>query len=207
MQNENPSWIVLAHLLRPQGRKGELLAELLTDFPERFKEHPQVFLIQPEFQGKPDEARKVEITSSWLPLGRNKGRIVLQFEGIDSITGAEAIAGLDLVVPFAERLPLDSESTYISDLVGCTVYDNGAAIGIIEDVEFPTTSDGSVRLDDAAPILEVKSVDGDEVLIPFAKEMIQKIDVAQKRIDMKLPDGLIDINRAPENINRTPENR
>ncbi len=199
MQNENPSWIVLAHLIRPQGRKGELLAELLTDFPERFKEHPQVFLARPGFQGKPDEVRKVEITSSWLPLGRNKGRIVLHFAGVDSITGAEAVVGLDVVVPFAERIPLDSESTYISDLIGCTIYDEDAAIGTIEAVEFPTTPDGSVRLDDVPPILEVKSVDGDEVLVPFARAMIQKIDVVQKRIDMKLPEGLIDINRTPEN--------
>jgi len=199
MQNENPSWIVLAHLLRPQGRKGELLAELLTDFPERFKEHPNVFLAQPDFQGKQDEARGAKVVSSWLPLGKSRGRIVLHFAGIDSISEAEAIAGLDVVVPSAERLPLDSESAYISDLVGCTVYDKGAAVGVISDVQFPTSPDGTSRLDDAPPILEVQSAEGDEILIPFAKTMIQRIDVAEKRIDMKLPIGLVDINRASGN--------
>jgi 16S rRNA processing protein RimM len=198
MQNDNPSWIVLAHLLRPQGRRGELLAELLTDFPDRFKERPQVFLAEPDFKGKPDEARGVEVTSAWLPLGKNKGRIVLHFAAIDSISAAEAVAGMDVVIPFAERLPLDEESVYTSDLVGCTIYDNGAVIGVVEDVQFPTTPDGNSRLDDAAPILEVKSVEGDEVLIPFARAMIQEIDVAQKRIDMTLPHGLISINRTPK---------
>ena len=131
MQNDNPSWIVLAHLLRPQGRKGELLAELMTDFPDRFKERPQIFLAPSGFKGKSDEARNVEVTSTWLPLGKNKGRIVLHFAGIDSISDAEAIVGMDVVIPFAERLPLDDESVYTSDLVGCTIYDNGVAIGVV----------------------------------------------------------------------------
>ncbi len=175
------------------------MAELLTDFPERFKQHPDIFLTQPDLQGEQDEARSATVVSFWLPVGRNKGRIVLHFDGIDSISDAEAIVGLDVVVPFAERLPLDSESAYISDLVGCTVYDNGIAIGVVSDVQFPTASDGTTRLENGTPILEVQSPERDEILVPFAKTMIQKIDIAQKRIDMNLPNGLIEINRMPPN--------
>jgi 16S rRNA processing protein RimM len=191
-------WIVLAHLLRPQGRKGELLAELLTDFPERFEGERRVFLAPPNFAGEEAEARAAQVVSFWLPVGKNEGRIVLQFAGIDSITAAEGIAGLDVIVPYEERLPLDEESEYISDLIGCTVYDGSAAVGVIDDVQFPATPDGGRRLAEAAPLLSVLSPDGDEILIPFAKAFLVGVNVKEKRVDMVLPEGLVEVNRASE---------
>jgi 16S rRNA processing protein RimM len=191
-------WIVLAQLLRPQGRKGELLAELLTDFPERFEDRRRVFLAAPGFSGTPAEARSAEVVSFWLPVGKNDGRIVLQFAGVDSISDAEAIAGLEVIVPEEERMPLDEDSAYISELVGCTVYDGAAAVGVVEDVQFATTTDGGRRLADAAPLLAVRSIKGDEVLIPFAKDFLVGMDTVAKRIDMILPVGLIDVNRSIE---------
>jgi len=193
-----PSWIVLAQLLRPQGRKGELLAELLTDFPERFEGHGRVFLAPAGFSGAQEEARSVEVTSSWLPVGKNEGRIVLQFAGIDSISNAEAIAGLEVIIPAEERLPLDDESVYISELVGCTIYDGAAIVGVVEDVQFPSTPDGGRRLTDAAPLLAVRSPEGDEVLIPFAKAFLVAMNTDAKRIDMILPVGLVEVNRSVE---------
>ena len=121
MTKSSPSWLVLAHLLRPQGRKGEVLAELSTDFPERFEEHKRVFLARPGFAGEASEARSTEVVSFWLPVGKNEGRIVLQFAGVDTISEAELIAGLEVIVPYEERLPLDDDATYISELIGCTV--------------------------------------------------------------------------------------
>jgi 16S rRNA processing protein RimM len=192
----NPSpWIVLAHLLRPQGRKGELLGELFTDFPERFEERKQVFLAPTGFSGEAAEARSAEVVSFWLPVGKNEGRIVLQFAGIDTITLAEGLAGLEVLVPDEERMPLDEESVYISELIGCTVYDGSTAVGVIADVQFPATSDGARRLEDAAPLLEVTSEDGDEILIPFAKAFVIGVDAEAKRVDMALPVGLLDVNR------------
>jgi 16S rRNA processing protein RimM len=193
-----PSWIVLAQLLRPQGRKGELLAELLTDFPERFEGQGRVFLAPAGFSGAQEEARSVEVTSSWLPVGKNEGRIVLQFAGIDSISDAEAIAGLEVIIPAEERLPLDDESVYISELVGCTIYDGAAIVGVVEDVQFPSTPDGGRRLTDAAPLLAVRSPEGDEVLIPFAKAFLVAMNTDAKRIDMILPVGLVEVNRSIE---------
>ena len=191
----SPSWIVLARLLRPQGRKGELLAELHTDFPERFEEKRRVFLAAPGFGGTVAEARAAEVVSYWLPLGKNAGRIVLQFAGIDSISDAESVAGLEVIIPEEERQALDEDAAYISELVGCTVYDGGAAVGVVEDVQFPTTPDGGRRLAEAAPLLVVRSHEGDEVLIPFAKAFLVAMDTNAKRIDMTLPAGLIDVNR------------
>lgn len=195
--NASP-WIVLAHLLRPQGRKGELLAELFTDFPERFDERKQVFLAPSGFDGEAAEARSAEVVSFWLPVGKNEGRIVLQFAGTDTITQAEQLAGLEVLVPGEERMPLDDESVYISELIGCTVYDGPAAVGVVADVQFPATADGARRLEEAAPLLEVTSADGDEILIPFAKAFVVGVDTKARRVDMALPVGLLDVNRAAQ---------
>jgi 16S rRNA processing protein RimM len=197
MTQDTPSWIVLAHLLRPQGRKGEVLAELFTDFPERFESQKRVYLAAPGFDGEADDARAVEVMAFWLPVGKNQGRIVLHFAGIDSISDAESIAGLDVVVPREERLRLDDESVYISELIGCTVFDGVRAVGVVEDVQFAMTADGARRLDEAAPLLTVISPDGDEVLIPFAKSFLVSVDTEAKRIEMMLPEGLIEVNRSP----------
>jgi len=195
MTNSSPSWIVLAHLLRPQGRKGELLCELLTDFPERFTDCKRVFLAPPGFAGEASEARTMEVVSHWLPVGKNEGRIVLHFAGVDSISDAEPLAGLDVIVPQEERLPLDEDSVYINELVGCTVFDGATAIGTVTGVQFAMTADGARRMEDAAPLLAIASVQEDEVLVPFAKEFIVALDMRARRIDMALPQGLLDINR------------
>jgi 16S rRNA processing protein RimM len=189
------AWVVLAHLLRPQGRKGELLADLLTDFPERFNDHARVYIAKPGFEGKPSEAHETHVVAHWLPTGKNQGRIVLQFADINSISEAELWAGREVIIPLDERLPLDNEENYISDLIGCTVYDGAVTVGLIEDVHFPTTSDGSRRLEDAAPLLTLSSPEGNEVLVPFVKAFLVRIDTQQKRVEMKLPEGLLELNR------------
>ncbi len=171
--------ITLAHLLRPQGRKGELLAELLTDFPERFT-------------GRNVRAGAVDYTveSYFLPVGKNAGRVVLKFAGVDSINDAEKLNGLYVTIPAEERVPLGEDETYVSDLIGCTVLDGDRAVGIVDDVEAP---EGSVALD-LASMLVIKSDDGGEHLVPFVKAYIVSIDTANKRIQMKLPEGLIGLN-------------
>lgn len=189
-------WIVLAHLLRPQGRKGEILAELFTDFPERFEERTRVFLAKPGFTGTDAEARTMTITNHWLPVGRNHGRIVLTFDEIDSIDKAETLGGLDVLVPASERVELDEDEEYVSDLIGCVVYDGSVVVGTVVDVEFPTSPDGTRRLEDAAPLLTVKTDAGDEVLIPYVQSFLTGVDAENKRIDMVLPAGLIDVNRS-----------
>ena len=195
MSTSSLSWIVLAHLLRPQGRKGELLAELLTDFPEKFEERKGVLLAPSGFDGDRASARPAEVVAHWLPVGKNEGRIVLQFAGVDSISAAEALAGMDVLVPREERVALEDGAVYISELAGCSVYDGNTLIGTIADVQFATTPDGARRLEEAAPLLVVTSTDDEEVLVPFAKAFLAGIDIAAKRINMNLPEGLLDVNR------------
>lgn len=198
------SWTVLAHLLRPQGRKGEILAELLTDFPDRFSQRDQLFLAPAHFIGDPSDPRLrlAEVVSHWLPVGRNHGRIVLHLAGADSIEEAEELAGLELIIPTAARVPLDEESDeqYIDDLLDCQVFDLAGSdpetsVGTVTAVDFPTTPDGSRRLAEAAPLLTVLTPDGQEILIPYVQTFLVTLAPAAKRIEMRLPQGLLDLNR------------
>ncbi len=187
-------WTVLAHLLRPQGRKGELLAELLTDFPERFADRTGVFLAGPGFAGTPEKARPALIAAHWLPVGKNAGRVVLSFAGVDSINMAEPLCGLDVLIPSEDRVALEPGSEYIDDLVGCTVFDGEEPIGAIASVEFSTTPDGTRKLPDVAPLLTVVTKGGDEILIPYAQDFLLSQDTTAREIRMQLPAGLIDLN-------------
>jgi 16S rRNA processing protein RimM len=196
-----PQWVVLAQLLRPQGRKGEILAELLSDFPERFDDRKRVFLAPASFTGPESAARVAEVAAWWLPVGKNQGRIVFHFTGIDSINAAEPLSGLEVIVPETERMELDEDANYISDLIGCTVFDlanpgQPISVGTVTDVHFATTPDGGRRLEDAAPLLAVETAEGDEVLIPFAKAFLVSLDAGGKRIEMSLPPGLLEVNRS-----------
>ncbi len=194
-QESAQEWTVLAHLLRPQGRKGELLAELLTDFPDRFSSRPEVQLARPLSPGVYSAPRPATIAHHWLPTGRNHGRIVLTLAGVETINQAELLAGLDVIVPAEARVQLEAESEYISDLVGCQVYDSGVLVGTVTDVEFPMSADGMRRLDDAAPLLNVDDSEGEEILIPYVQQFLIAVAVDQRRIEMSLPEGLVDINR------------
>ncbi len=215
-------WIVLARILRPQGRKGEVLADLFTDFPQRFQTQPRVWLappgfvdsaiadspsaqqhignisaVQPLAVAATPSARPANVASHWLPVGRNAVRIVLRFVGVDTIQQAEQLAGFEVLVPLAERMPLEDGAAYISDLIGCTVYDRGQPIGTVSGVQFPTTPDGARRLEDAAPLLVLATPSGDEILVPFARAFLIALDPAAKSIRMALPDGLAELNLQP----------
>lgn len=186
-------WVWLARLRRPQGRKGELFADILTDFPEKFAERRQLWLF-PEHSSLQAHAlaRPIVLANHWL----HKGGIILHFEGVNSISEAETLAGLIVAVPRQERTPLAEDETYIGDLIGCTLFDvaleEPVAIGEIESVD---RSAGPV------PLLVVHrkgARPADEILVPFAKNYLRKIDIAGKRIEMALPVGLVDLSEAEE---------
>jgi 16S rRNA processing protein RimM len=228
-------WTWLARLRRPQGRKGEVFADLLTDFPEKFAERRRLWLLheQPaartpsspksnlgatsasaqnsqvsghDFCRAADAAklarasapegpsptgttpREVELIAHWL----HKGGIVLHFAGVDSISTAETLKGLIVAIPTAERAPLGQDEVYIGDLIGCTLVDVAAAqpniVGEIEEVD---------RTAGPVALLVVCGAAG-EVLVPFAKSYLRKIDLEAKRVEMALPEGLVDLN-APRN--------
>jgi 16S rRNA processing protein RimM len=179
-------WVWLARIRRSQGRKGEVFAELLTDFPEKFSERKRLWLVSTEAGGgASDKApREVELTAHWL----HKGGIVLHFAGVDSISDAETLAGWVVAVPRAERVEPREDEMYIGDLVGCILIDMAGPepvkVGEIEDVD---------RTAGPVALLVVRGASG-EILIPFAKKYMRKIDIEGRRVEMALPEGLVDLN-------------
>ena len=143
--------------------------------PDRF--HPGMKL-----SGLADDGsrRELEVDELWP----HKGSLVLKFVGVASISDAEQLVGCELQVPQAERASLEQGWSYISDLVGCTVFDGNREIGTIGDVQ-----SGSGE----APLLIVRS-GGKAYEIPYAEAYLKKVDLAQQRIEMHLPEGLLDVN-------------
>jgi len=208
--NAPSEWVSLARIRRPQGRKGEVFADILTDFPEKFTERRKLWLLpaghdtrsagssrKTQVEGAPGSAhsgtrdhqnpvREVELVNYWL----HKGGIVLHFAGVESISAAESLKGLTVAIPLAERVLLVEDEFYIGDLIGCTLVDVASDapqdVGIIENVD---------RAAGPAPLLIVRATEG-EVLIPFAKAYLRKIDFTSKRVEMALPEGLVDLNNS-----------
>jgi 16S rRNA processing protein RimM len=172
--------VTLARILRPRGLRGEVAAEILTDFPERLPSLREVWLAD----GR-TAPRCVSLKRCWLSPSRG-GQAIFHFEGMDSVEAAKSLRGVEVQVPIEQRAQLDAGYYYIGDLIGCEIWEAGAtaAMGAVRDVEFP----GGV------PLLAVETSDG-EVLVPLAAAFCTSIDVKAKRIDVTLPEGLRDLNR------------
>ena len=165
----------MARVVRAQGRRGEVAADLHTDFPERFAERKQLSALAPD-----GSRRTLRLEEFWL----HKGRVVLKFAGVDSITDAEALAGYEVQVPAAERAPLPEGAAYISDLVGSALYDRGQLVGKVSDVQAGAG---------AAPLLVV-TIGQRELLVPFVTDFVKSFDGQGKRLDMVLPAGLLELD-------------
>ena len=136
--------------------------------------------------GQDDKRREVELEEFWP----HKGSLVFKLKGVDSINDAETFLRCELQIPASERAPLEPGEAYISDLVGCEVLDGGNKIGTVTSVQFGAGE---------APLLVVR--DGkQEHLLPLAEAFLNAngentaIDVAHKKIHMRLPEGLLDMN-------------
>lgn len=172
----------MARILRPRGNKGEVAAVLLTDFPQRLTKLKEVFVGKPG--GKP-EPFKIGLQACWLSQN-HKGQGVFHFAGINSINDAEQFRGMDVLLPFEQRVVLPEGHYFASDLVGCSVFESEKLLGTVADVEFPGDE---IR---GTPLLEVQTARG-EILIPLAVDICTKIDTATQRIEVVLPEGLLDL--------------
>jgi len=192
-------WVAVARILRPRGNKGEVAAELLTDFPRRLTELREVF-VGDLTKGEP---RRVALQSCWLSQN-HRGQAVLHFAGCASISEAEKFRGLDVLLPIEQRVVLPAGHYFITDLIGCSVFECGreaepvasspcamatapALLGGVTDVQF--TGEGVA----GTPLLVVDTRGG-EILIPLAQDICTRIDVAARRIEVVLPEGLKDLN-------------
>ncbi len=160
--------VTIARLLRARGNKGELAAIPLSARLERVK-HVVV------------KGDSMEVEHAWT----HGDHVIFKFKGIDTISAAERLAGADVSIPFEERPEAPEGEYYQSDLVGCEVRDQtGRILGRVQDWQ----ETGGV------PLLEIRTEGGKELLIPFAKAMLTKIDLEHKQIEVNLPQGLEDLN-------------
>lgn len=169
-------WVTLALVVKTQGRRGEVAAELHTDVPGRFRAGMRLGALL-----KDGSRREVEIETLWP----HKSWLVLKFAGVETITDAEALVRAELQVPLSERAELEPGWTYLSDLIGCTVFDSGREIGKIVDVAFGAGE---------APLLVVRGTAKLPYEIPFAEAYLEKVDIQRKQVWMRLPEGLLDVN-------------
>lgn len=184
MSQEPFASLTLARILRPWGRHGEVAAEILTDFPERFAEMRGAWLA-----GEHGAPRAAKIISCRIHLGQ----AIFHFDGIQSISDAEALRGLEVQVPLGERVRLGEGRYYTTDLVGCGVWEHGATapLGIVQDVQRAGEAQRS-RLPESWNL--VVAGPAGELLIPLAAEICTHIDTAAQRIEVRLPEGLRELN-------------
>jgi 16S rRNA processing protein RimM len=191
-------FVTVARILRARGNKGEVAAELLTDFPERLPEIKQMFL-RAESGGR----RGVVLREFWVDRN-HPGKAVFHFEGIDSINDAERLRGLEVQISLEQRAEVPSGSFFVTDLIGCSVFEIAATaspmssspcsladapvlLGKVRDVYFPGEGQPGT------PLLAVDTSRG-EVLVPLAEDICTMIEIAAHRIEVKLPEGLRDLN-------------
>jgi 16S rRNA processing protein RimM len=177
-------WVWLARIRHPQGRKGEVFAEILTDFPEKFAERKRLWLLGDPAAVSVSLPCEAELIAHWP----HKGGIVLHFAGTDSISAAETLKGLIVAVPRSERAALAEDEVYTGDLIGCALIDvagnEPVTVGEIESVD---------RTSGPVALLVVEGATG-EILVPFAKSFLRKIDLEARRVEMALPEGLVELN-------------
>jgi 16S rRNA processing protein RimM len=176
---EADRFVAVARVIKPQGRRGEVAAEILTDFPQRFENLRRAYLENP---GAEPEIVKLE--NAWP----HKGRIILKFAGVNTISEAERLRGKLVLVPQNEKVRLPSGSYFFEDLAGCRVLsktgESFREVGTVTGVE----RTGGVDL------LRVSSAGTSERLIPLAETICTRIDIEAKTIWIDPPKDLLDLN-------------
>jgi 16S rRNA processing protein RimM len=166
--------VIIARAVKPRGLKGELIAELLTDFPERFEEVEELVLVSPT-----GERTVARLENYWF----QNDRVVLKLADYDDVEAARQLVGFKFGVPEAERVPLPSDQYYDWELEGCTVTVGSESIGKVQ----------SVIRTGGAEILAIADENGKESLIPLVDSIVVEIDAAAKTIVVDPPEGLLDL--------------
>ena len=168
--------IIVARAVRTRGLKGELLADVLTDFPQRFEEVSELTGVS--LSG---DRQQFELENYWF----QNDRMVLKFTGYDSIESAKALVGYEFGLPEAERVELAKDEFYDWELEGCLVENKlgGSVVGKVREV----MRTGGVEL------LVIESEERGEVFVPMVASIVIEIDVTGKKILIDPPEGLLDL--------------
>ena len=167
-------FVVIARAVKPRGLKGEIVAELLTDFPERFEDLEELVLVSPS-----GERTTKQLEDFWF----QNDRVVLKLTGYDDVETAKELVGFEFAVPESERVQLPDDHYYDWELEGCTVKVGAESIGQVS----------SVMKTGGAEILVVRNQDGTERLIPLADSIVVEVDAERKTIVVDPPEGLLDL--------------
>jgi 16S rRNA processing protein RimM len=165
--------VVIGRIARAHGNKGQVIVNLETDFPEERFRAGEVVIVGDEVSAR--TIRGVRF---------HQGRPVIALEGVDTMDDAEALAGAELKIAASGREPLPDGTFYHADLIGCEVRDDhDALVGTVTKVE------GTLAMSRLV-VAGARS----EVLIPLVADICVGIDIASRRIVVRLPDGLIELN-------------
>jgi len=179
-QSDQPSsaWLEIGKIVAPQGLKGEVRVYPNSDFPERFETPGQRWLLCPRVA----EPQAVELVRGYYLHG--KGLYIIELAGVTNRTHAEALKDCLLVVPDSDRPTLEAGEFHIADLIGLEVFDQQAQtlIGSVINV-FAAGND----------LLEVQRNQPSQatVLIPLVKEIVPVVDLANRRLEITPPPGLL----------------
>lgn len=183
-----PVWddlIVVGRIARTHGRRGEVILDSASDFPEERFQAGNRLLVQ-----RAGRVETLVIAAAWF----QKGRPVVAFDGVETMNDAEAMAGLELRIPAGELAALPEGVYYHHDLVGCRVETvAGDTVGEVSRV------DGS-----GVTSLLVVQTPGGEELIPLVDQMCREIDTGAKRIVIASPDGLLGLNQTARSRRKRP---
>lgn len=167
--------IVIARIARAWGIRGEVTAEILTDFPERFDEVAEVTL-------RRGAAHRLAVLEKFR---FHKGRVLLKFEGVETMNDALPLAGHDVVIPESDVYEIKEDDVFYEfDLVGCTVeLPGGEVVGQV----------GSILHTGAGELLSVVREGRADALVPFVEAICTEVDVDARRIVIDPPEGLLDL--------------
>ena len=166
-------FVSIARIVKTRGVRGEVVADLLTDFPERFASVRRVRILRNA------DSFDEELERYWF----HQDRIILKFEGRDSPETAAPLVGGYVQVSDEERFPLPRNTYYHSDLVGCRVEEEGEPLGVVT---------GIFEVGGSVVNLVVATIQGGEAMIPMVKQFIKKVDIENKLIRVKTVPGLLE---------------
>jgi 16S rRNA processing protein RimM len=166
--------VIIARAVKTRGLKGEIVAELLTDFPDRFDDIEELILVSPG-----GERMTKRLEDYWL----QNDRVILKLAGYDDVETAKQLVGFEFAVLEQDRVPLPADHYYDWELEGCTVKVGAESIGTVK----------SVMKTGGAEILVVTDDSGKERLIPLANSIVVAVDTAGKTIVIDPPEGLLDL--------------
>lgn len=165
--------VAIARVARPHGIRGEVTADILTDFPERFEGLEAV-------TAKLADSGRTELKIERFRF--HQGRVMLKFAGIDTVEDAEHLRNAEICIDEADEVELEADEYFDWELSGCRVVTlAGEDLGTVAEV----------MRTGGTEILVIRGGEK-EFLVPFAEAICPEVDIENKRIVVDPPEGLLE---------------